>query len=511
MSRGQNPFIWMVAISLPGAAHALGLGDIHVDSALNDCLVAEIDIVDSTADELAGLKASVANREAFLRYGADRPGFLSSVTFKVSSDSHGRPVLAVRSTESFSEPLVNFLVEVRWNRGALIREYTLLLDPPAYTPARQADAAPAVAAPIAAPIATPAPAPATGKATQFKVGAKGTLRGIAWRAGARSKSDLQRMMLAIFRANPKAFDGNINRLHRGATISIPPAADIAAIPRAEAKREIRAQMAAWRPSLKARAAVQNAQADPALAPPTDESAVLNLRVQSLEQQLADLKQLLYSEHEKMLGIQTAVARAEVSAPAQVSAPAVSQPKLPAKRSLPTWVLAGLGLMALALGALYVGLRRHARKIVPPRRAKSDDSVADTVKLPVPAADDVTQLARQDPILLDRDITSQHVQMPSILNQRVAAKERRTNLADALKLAIEREPDRHDLNLRLLEHYYSATATNRQAFLELVQEYADNRDAMPPGEWERIAFMGRQIAADNPMFDIDSTSDDEVAA
>src|ERR1019366_4327418 len=51
------------------------------------------------------------------------------------------------------------------------------------------------------------------KTTHVKVGAKATLRGVAWRVGERSESDLQRMMIAIFRANPSAFDGNINRLH----------------------------------------------------------------------------------------------------------------------------------------------------------------------------------------------------------------------------------------------------------------------------------------------------------
>src|SRR5580698_7567119 len=103
MSNGKNPLVLMMALSVPGAAHALGLGDIHVDSSLNERLAAEIDIVGATPLELTELKASLANRETFQRNGADHPAFLSSTTFKVTQDAEGRPVLAVRSTESFTD------------------------------------------------------------------------------------------------------------------------------------------------------------------------------------------------------------------------------------------------------------------------------------------------------------------------------------------------------------------------------------------------------------------------
>src|SRR5476651_1225710 len=115
MSSGKNPLMWMMALTMPGAAQALGLGDIHVDSALNERLAAEIDIVGASAEELSDLRAAVANRETFLRYGADRPAFLSSAVFKVTQDSRGRPVLSVSSSDAFTEPMVNFLVDLRWH------------------------------------------------------------------------------------------------------------------------------------------------------------------------------------------------------------------------------------------------------------------------------------------------------------------------------------------------------------------------------------------------------------
>src|SRR5665213_1373852 len=155
MSRGQNPLVLMMALSMPAAAHALGLGDIHVDTALNEPVGAEIDIVGATAAELADLRAAVADRETFLRYGVDRPAFLSSVTFKVSQDGQGRPLLALRSTDAFTEPLINFLVDLRWHKGELVREYTLLLDPAGVAANRASEA---VTAPANGSVAAMAPA-----------------------------------------------------------------------------------------------------------------------------------------------------------------------------------------------------------------------------------------------------------------------------------------------------------------------------------------------------------------
>src|SRR5277367_5742990 len=278
MSGGKNPLMLMMALSMPSAGHALGLGDIHVDSGLDERLSAQIDIVGANPAELNELQAAVANRDTFLRHGAERPAFLASTTFRVAQDRQGRPVLAVRSNEPFTEPVVSFLVDLHWRTGQLTREYTLLLDPagltrgwpaePAATPALTSALPAAITVPVQTAAAPAAPASAeqstppakaeqstppgsehaARKITHIKVGAKATLRGIAWRVGERSDSDLQRMMIAIFRANPAAFDGNINRLHRGAVLTIPSRAEVAAISKTEAKREFHTQMAAWRPA-----------------------------------------------------------------------------------------------------------------------------------------------------------------------------------------------------------------------------------------------------------------------
>src|SRR6202167_1838471 len=351
MSRGQKPLLLMMALSMPGTGHALGLGDIHVNSKLNEPLAAEIDIVGATADELPGLRASLANRETFQRFGFEWPAFLSSTTFKVTHNGQGQPVLMVRSTDSFTDPLVSILVDLNWGNGDVVREYTLLLDPAGFgtngagaaTAATVTEAAPAIA--TASAVATTAAATtaavagaaavtataagiardgdgtqSTGKVSRYKIGARATLRGIAWRAGARSKSDLNRLMIAIFRANPSAFEGNINRLRQGAFVNIPGAAEVSAIPRVEANREIRTQMAAWHAAGKpapTRALAAAPAVVPSSAPPTGNaspvdtapaadiaaSAALSLRVQSLEQSLTALQRELKSENETMRAVQ----------------------------------------------------------------------------------------------------------------------------------------------------------------------------------------------------------------
>ena len=140
------------------SSFALGLGEIHLNSALNEPMSAEIDLIAASPEELSALRATLAPRDAFTRYGIDRPPFLSTLTFKVAKSKDGRDVLQVRSTDAIPEPFVTFLVEVNWARGRLMREYTVLLDPPVYTPGENASSSAPVTAPTTAASAAPAAA-----------------------------------------------------------------------------------------------------------------------------------------------------------------------------------------------------------------------------------------------------------------------------------------------------------------------------------------------------------------
>ena len=116
----------------PVAAFALGLGDISLDSALNEPFSAEIPLESVDAAELAELKVSLASTDTFERYGLDRPAFLGDFRFAVAENSNGVPVISLSSLQPVSEPFVTLLLDVRWSSGRLLREYTVLLDPPLF-------------------------------------------------------------------------------------------------------------------------------------------------------------------------------------------------------------------------------------------------------------------------------------------------------------------------------------------------------------------------------------------
>src|SRR5690348_4247085 len=132
---------------LPSAAFALGLGDIRLLSPLNAPLDAEIELVDVAPDEVNTVQAQIAPRETFARYGLEWPAYLAGVQVRTVRSADGHQVIKLKSSDPVSEPFVTLLVQVNWSRGQLVREYTMLLDPPLYTPG-----SPAVAsAPVSAP------------------------------------------------------------------------------------------------------------------------------------------------------------------------------------------------------------------------------------------------------------------------------------------------------------------------------------------------------------------------
>ena len=120
------------ALLSPLSVYALGLGEIRLNSALNQPFDADIELVAPTAEELASLTVTLASQDVFSRYGIDRPAFLSSLDFAVSRGRDGRASIKVTSNRSITEPFVTILVEASWARGRLVREYTVLLDPPVF-------------------------------------------------------------------------------------------------------------------------------------------------------------------------------------------------------------------------------------------------------------------------------------------------------------------------------------------------------------------------------------------
>src|SRR5262245_41764680 len=160
---------WGIAplLAAPAGAWALGLGQIELQSALNQPFRAEI-ALSATTDELQGLKVALANADMFAQRGIDRPAYLNSLEFRVVTGRDGRSVIQVTSRESIPEPFLTLLIEATWPRGRNVREYTVLLDPPVLLPGgapapaiQPAETRPSTStAPITRPAAPPAPTPA---------------------------------------------------------------------------------------------------------------------------------------------------------------------------------------------------------------------------------------------------------------------------------------------------------------------------------------------------------------
>lgn len=267
--------ISLVALLLiSGELWALGLGDIRVESALNEPLSAQIELLSASPEELQNLSVALASSDTFARYGLDRPFYLQNLTFEVvrtgrASGNHVR----VRSTSPMTEPFLTFLVEVSWSRGRLLREYTVFLDPPTFTPPSASQPAPQVSAPQRSAPAdsgrierTPAPSqapPASRRPdpkpapladdTPYDTSAGGdyvvrrgeTLWGIASAMRPDSRLTMNQTMLAIYEANPDAFGGNINILREGARLRVPSADEIYRIDRGQALSEVQRQNSTW--------------------------------------------------------------------------------------------------------------------------------------------------------------------------------------------------------------------------------------------------------------------------
>jgi pilus assembly protein FimV len=659
---------------------ALGLGEIHLNSGLNEPLNADIDIIAATPEELTALRASLAPREAFTRYGIDRPPFLTSFTFKVGKSKDGHDVLIVRSTDSIPEPFVTFLVDINWARGHLMREYTVLLDPPVYTPGENAGSSAPVTAPSTASTSSPQTSPSVGasrepatapspssaatseptplpksgrRSRSHHAGSAGapassssetvpaaatpsapaapaeaspdaaggmpstvtvakgdTLSKIAHSLRAESRADVDQTMIALYRANPSAFGGNINVLRQGAVLRVPGADDIAALNQKEAIGEVHRQMDAWRASAGAAdtgghlrlvsPTAGGTGAAAATAPSSgnaSDTQALRDRVKDLEGQLAESKRLIDIRNAELAELQQKLGNGKTPAgktpppviqplpppappvanttppasatqaapppqpnapppvtapppaPPEVTAtptpppvhPAAKKPVAPPPAATGSWLdwiednwQVPLGvLLAIILALVAVAWRK--RKNASGGSMNDLGSVLDETHV-----SDMNESAarlsamrnnRNESIVVEEsgqhpvpDFTAETGRFGDTGELRTASpedtmsSESAVNLdqgdplaeadfhmayglydqaADLVRIALEREPERRDLRMKLLEIYF--VWGNKDAFLQTAKELAQTRDQAPAGEWDKIVIMGKQICPGEALF------------
>jgi pilus assembly protein FimV len=226
------------------SAHALSLGQISVKSTLGEPLAAEIDILDLNADEAATLVTKVASPDAFKASGLDYNAAISGVRTALSRRANGRPYLKLTGDKPVNDPFVDMILEANWNTGRIVRDYTLLFDPPNFRATTPAATAPAPvlaqtpkAASTAAPNRSAAPAAARRPAKQepsvaVKQDTTDTPQQVKVKPGETASHlastykpvnvSLDQMLVALLRTNPDAFiNNNVNRLKAGALVDLP--------------------------------------------------------------------------------------------------------------------------------------------------------------------------------------------------------------------------------------------------------------------------------------------------
>jgi pilus assembly protein FimV len=250
-----------IAIAASGAmmsastTYALGMGDIELDSALNQPLDARIKLLKASELEDWEIKPNLASRDEFEKSGVERVFFLNSFRFEVERTDSG-VFVNITSELPVKEPFLNFLVQVDWPSGRLLREYTVLLDPPVFTQ----DQPQSVSAPksepydnydtesedlyeelpqsslpgmaadqsdddmdeeeVQAPVVSKKPV--AKKPKKYAVRKNDTLWEVAILTRENRSISPQQAMLAIQDLNPSAFiNGNINRLKRNQVLRVP--------------------------------------------------------------------------------------------------------------------------------------------------------------------------------------------------------------------------------------------------------------------------------------------------
>jgi len=288
----------VIALILPTAGIPLGLGDIELHSALNQPLDADIGLLDVRSTPLDNIQVSLASSDEFEKMGLDRPSFLSSLEMELRQDASGRQIIKLTSPQAIREPFIDVLLAVSWAQGRLVKEYTLLLDPPVFLDAS--------AAPINAPwtdvaasdegVSTPASEVVPTQAAVIESVQESTQESAASKpgfsreaGGALSYGPVQRsdtlwsiaqtyksedgastpqVMMALLRDNPDAFyDQNVNELKAGYVLRIQHPEAVSAMSRAAAEAEIRRQYSAWRAAKEGR---------PINAPPADAATRSNV-------------------------------------------------------------------------------------------------------------------------------------------------------------------------------------------------------------------------------------------
>ncbi|MBV2089586.1 MAG: hypothetical protein KUF72_01720 [Candidatus Thiodiazotropha sp. (ex Ctena orbiculata)] len=412
----------------PMGALALGLGEIHPQSALNQTFKADIDLLSVTQEELQDVRVSLASHEAFKKAGMDRPFHLTGLKFTPQLTASGKPVIMITSRDAIREPFLNFLVEVNWPKGRLVREFTVLLDPPVTLSRKPA--------PVAAPVAKSQPvvskvmpsrrAPAASapmsESSMSSAGGReygpvqpnDNLWNIAKQMQEGDES-IEQVMMSLLDHNPSAFiNNNVNNLKVGKILRLPEDAEVTGLSKRAARDEFLAQTREWKSGTRAAAPSRQEKAAEAPAPsvaptPEDrlklvspkpgagesaeregqaesaeieqlqqeimlvresnegalqENSALKSRVQELEKQIQDIQRLLTLKSDQLAEVQAAQSMAAEKMQEMEPAAEAPMAEPPAEAAVPAEEMAAEEPVAMPEAEPMAPMEKAAEPVIP---------------------------------------------------------------------------------------------------------------------------------------------------
>lgn len=581
-----------------GQADAAGLGRLSVQSALGQPLKAEIELYSVTKEEMQSISARLAGVDAFRQARIERLDALNSLRFSVDSRPNGQPIIRVSSSAPITDPFLDLLIELNWPSGRLLREYTLLLDPPVEAkPAQVERAAPtpttaptvskAAASEQVAEAAKPTvkeePKPAKAEkpaAKEYGPVKRGeTLRSIAGKLKPEAAT-VEQMMVGLYQANKDSFlDGNMNRLKKGEVLKVPELESLmlAASP-SQARQMVSQQAAEWHAARaqaparevapepakdKAAAAGKIEAAKPAApaAAPAPAKDVLKLskgepvtagkvdaktteRLHALEEDLAAKSRALKEAQDRVAQLEKTVqdlqrlvelkAQQPVAAPVPETKPAEAQPPAaqveaakpaapapqpeakPAPKpepglldsllANPLYLGGGLaGVLLLVLLGISVARRRRQQQ-KPGNLASLNTGLFGAGAAAATAAP--TAARAESSVLTDFSrlglgaIDTQEID-PIAEAEVYLAYGKDAQAEEILRDALNKNPGREDILLKLLEIYHGRkdTATFEATARDLQSALGGDTAAT---SWGKAASMGREIDPANPLYVLGAT-------
>ncbi|MCG5540952.1 MULTISPECIES: FimV/HubP family polar landmark protein [unclassified Halorhodospira] len=260
MRKAIHGLAGLAGLSLVSVAAAVevSLGTIEGRSEAGEPVSARIPVRDLGSDELARLDVGLAPGRIFDRAGIERAPELSLLDFELIESGEDAPYIAVTSQQPIDEPLLDFLVQVSWPEGDLVREYTLLLE----RPTTADDDAPAQGQPLAREGEPFEEVTRDGERERRSTAYGPVEEGdTLWRIASEHRPDdsvtVAQTMLAIQRLNPRAFsDDNVNDLLSGWWLKLPSREQIEQLSAGEAQAIYEEHLASWVPPAERRAAVE---------------------------------------------------------------------------------------------------------------------------------------------------------------------------------------------------------------------------------------------------------------